>query len=106
MELEEIRNYCCKKSDVIECFPFDESTLVFKTNNKMFCLVSIIETKFINLKCEPKKALELREIYSDEILPGYHMNKQHWNSVMINGKLPSKLIFELIDHSYDLLKKS
>ncbi len=104
MELEEVREYCLSKEDVTETLPFGVDTLVFKVTNKMFCLVSITEASFINLKCNPEKAIELRELYPDEIKPGYHMSKVHWNSVTINGKLSEQFIENLIDHSYDLVK--
>lgn len=102
MNVEEFRNYCVGKKGVTEDFPFDENVLVFKVVNKLFALSNIEDYKSINLKCDPQKAEQLREQYS-EIKPGYHMNKKHWNSVYINGTLPESLVKELIDHSYDLV---
>ena len=102
MNIEDYRNYCIQKPGVTEGFPFDEETLVFKVGGKMFALADIDLFVSMNLKCDPEKAIQLREQYP-EILPGYHMNKQHWNTVMVDGNLPDKLLYELIDHSYDLV---
>jgi predicted DNA-binding protein (MmcQ/YjbR family) len=99
MDLEKIREYCLKKNAVNECLPFDDETLVFKVAGKIFALLSLNGDWGLNLKCNPEKAIELREKYSD-IIPGYHMNKKHWNTLNLNGQLPEKLVFELIDHSY------
>ena len=110
MNIEQIREYCLKKKGVTEEFPFDEETLVFKVAGKIFLLASLESIPLqINLKCEPEKAIELREEY-DSVQPGYHMNKKHWNTIIIDGTVPAKKIFEWIDHSYHLvvsgLKKS
>ena len=103
MNVEEIREYCIGKPGVSEGFPFGEDTLVFKVMNKMFALTGLAgDPPFVNLKCDPERAIELREQHED-IQPGYHMNKQQWNSVYFTGSLPRKLILELIDHSYDLV---
>lgn len=103
MNIEEIREYCISKPGVTEGFPFDESTLVFKVMNKMYALVGLERVPpFINLKCDPDRAIQLRGQYED-IQPGYHMNKQQWNSVYFTGSLPADLIRELIDHSYELV---
>ena len=102
MDIVSFRNYCIKKKGVTESFPFDSQTLVFKVMDKMFALTSIEVFENINLKCDPEKAIELREHY-DAILPGYHMNKKHWNTVKINGTIPDQMLCELIDHSYDLV---
>lgn len=102
MNIEEFRIYCLQKNDVIESFPFDEQTLVFKVKGKMFALTDLMEPFSINIKCNPDKAIELREHYSC-VLPGYHMNKNHWNTVIIDGSIPDKLLKEWIDHSYDLV---
>ena len=109
MNIEDFRNYCMRKKEVSEHFPFDEDTLVFKVLGKMFALASLERWErgegFINLKCDPEYAQELREQY-DSIKPGYHMHKQQWNSVYIhNQDLPPKLILDLIDHSYDMVVK-
>ncbi len=105
MNIEELREYCLSKKGAQECFPFDEDTLVVKVGGKMFALIDLIGDLSINLKCDPEKALELRENYS-AIVPGYHMNKRLWNTVYINGSLSNKLIKELINHSYELVYSS
>ena len=91
-------------SGVSEDFPFDESTLVFKVLGKMFALVGLNRKPTqVNLKCDPERAIELREEYDGVIIPGYHMSKKHWNTIIFDSRLPKKLIYELIDHSYDLV---
>jgi len=102
MNVETIREYCISKKAVTESFPFDEVTLVFKVANKMFALLSLDEDLSINLKCDPEKAIELREEFPF-ILPGYHMNKVHWNTVKINEGISERMLKELIDKSYDLI---
>lgn len=102
MNVEEFRDYCLSFADVTESFPFDDKVLVFKVGGKMFALADIEDYEFINLKCDPERALMLREEY-DEIRPGYHMNKKLWNSVYINGMLDLEFIQELITHSYNLI---
>ena len=109
MNIEDYRNYCLNKKEVTEHFPFDDDALVFKVLGKMFALASLKKWEsdegFINLKCSPEYAQELRAEY-DSIKPGYHMHKQQWNSVYIHtGELSPKLITELIDHSYDMVVK-
>ncbi|MCK8479325.1 MmcQ/YjbR family DNA-binding protein [Psychroserpens algicola] len=109
MNIEQLRAYCLDKKAVTEHFPFDEDTLVFKVLDKMFALVSLKKWEegnaFINLKCDPEYAIELRETY-DSIQPGYHMHKKLWNSVYLhNGDLSPQLVCELIDHSYDMVVK-
>jgi predicted DNA-binding protein (MmcQ/YjbR family) len=90
---------------VTEEFPFDETTLVFKVMGKMFALTGLDESEFkVNLKCDPERAIELREQY-DHITAGFHMNKKHWNTVKPDGSLSNELFKELIDHSYDLVVK-
>ncbi len=106
MNIEEYRDYCLSKPCVTEHFPFDETTLVFKVCNKIFTLSGLERIPpAINLKCDPKRAIELREANEDAILPGYHMNKKHWNTVEITN-LPYDFLIELIDHSYDLVVES
>jgi len=105
MNIEEYRDYCLAKKGVTEGFPFDETTLVFKVMNKMFALTGIEDFEFINLKCNPEKAIELREELNG-ILPGYHMSKKHWNSVYLNKDVSDKLIYQCIDESYDLIVSS
>ena len=102
MDIEELREFCLKKQGVNESFPFDEHTLVFKVASKMFCLTNLNSDLSINLKCEPERCIELREEY-EEIEPGYHMNKKHWNTIDLEGNLEDKFIMELIDLSYDLV---
>lgn len=109
MNIEDYRNYCMRKKGVTEHFPFDDDVLVFKVCNKMFALASISKWEmgegFVNLKCNPDYAEELRAEY-DGITPGYHMHKKLWNSVKIHDTdLPTKLILKLIDHSYDEVVK-
>jgi len=105
MNIEEIRDYCLAKAATTDGFPFDEVTLVFKVPQKMFALTSLEGDLSINLKCDPERAIQLREEYT-EIIPGWHMNKRLWNTVDLQGRLSDKLIKELIDHSYDLVYKS
>ena len=103
MNQEEVRDYCLKKSDVAEGFPFGETVLVFKANNKIFALMSLDEIPFtINLKCDPEAAIDLR-VKFPSIIPGYHMNKKHWNTLIMDGSIPHKVIKELIDRSYNLV---
>ena len=107
MNVEEFRMYCLSKKGVTESFPFDEKTLVFKVMNKMFALCGLEHIPCrINLKCNPERSVALREEYDGQILPGYHMNKNHWNTIHIEENVPHQLILELIDHSYDLIIKS
>ncbi|WP_378186351.1 MmcQ/YjbR family DNA-binding protein [Aquimarina sp. W85] len=106
MNIETFREYCLSKKGVTESFPFDKTTLVFKVMDKMFALTGLHKIPFaVNLKCDPDRAIMLRESYS-EIIAGYHMNKQHWNTVTFNDSLPHTLLKELIDHSYDLVVAS
>ena len=100
MNIEELREYCLSKKAVTEGFPFDETTLVFKIMDKMFALTDLEGDLSINLKCDPDKAIELRERYPS-VIPGYHMNKKHWNTILIDGSIDDRLIREWIDHSYE-----
>lgn len=102
MHIEAFREYCLAKKGVEECLPFDDNTLVFKVMGKMFALADIDLFESINLKCEPEKAIELREMYP-AVKPGYHMNKKHWNTVEMDGSLPDDLLKEWIDDSYTLI---
>lgn len=103
MNIEELRNYCLSKYAAEETLPFGPDTLVFKVAGKMFGAMGLdaVETS-INLKCDPDRAEELRERH-DDIIPGYHMNKRHWNTVYSERGLGQSLIEELIDHSYELV---
>jgi predicted DNA-binding protein (MmcQ/YjbR family) len=105
MDIETIRQYCLQKENVTEGFPFGGDTLVFKRNEKAFLLVSLDSLPLrCNVKCDPEKAIELREEYPDVILPGYHMNKKHWNTIIVEG-LKSSMFKEMIDESYGLVGK-
>ena len=102
MNIEKYRNFCLSLKFATEDFPFDEETLVFKILDKMFALTNIDNLESVNLKCEPEQALILREKYS-AVLPGYHMNKKHWNTIKIDGTIPDKLIEEWTLNSYNLV---
>jgi predicted DNA-binding protein (MmcQ/YjbR family) len=105
LDLKELREYCCNKKGVSEDFPFDLETLVFKVGSKMFALTNIkSEDKRINLKCDPILAEQLRARF-ESVIPGYHMNKKHWNTVYLDGDVPEDDIKVMIDHSYELVFK-
>ena len=103
MNVEEVREYCLQKPYCTESMPFDEWTLVFKVGDKMFALLSLEGSSALNLKCNPERAIELREHYPEAIFPGYHMNKKHWNTVLLGEILQDEMIRNMIDHSYDLV---
>ncbi|PTS94493.1 MmcQ-like protein [Pedobacter sp. HMWF019] len=105
MNIEELRDYCLQKPGSTEDFPFGDQTLVFKIGGKIFLLIGLEEGNRFNAKCDPERAVELREQY-DTIIPGYHMNKKHWNTIYMDGRLKRSLLHELIDHSYDLVLNS
>lgn len=105
MNIEHFRNHCLAKMGVTEDFPFDPQILAFRVGGKIFALTNVDEFQYVNLKCEPQRAIELREQYSG-ITPGYHMSKVHWNSVYASSDVPDDLFLELTDHSYDLVKAS
>ena len=102
MDLEQFRRYCLAKKAVTEEFPFDTETLVYKVAGKIFTLTSADHFDSINLKCEPERAVELRENY-ESVIPGYHMNKKHWNTVYTDGSISDKTLYDWIDHSYYLV---
>ncbi len=110
MNIETIHKYCLSKKGAAEDYPFDEETLVFKVGGKMFALIPLEKIPLqINLKCDPEKAVELREEY-ENVQPGWHMNKKYWNTVIIDKNIRWGDVKEWIDHSYDevvkgLLKK-
>jgi len=104
MDLEGVRNYCLKLKASNESFPFNEETLVFKVLNKIFCLTNLNPPLSINLKCDPEQALELREEY-EAVKPGYHMNKNHWNTVELDGSIRDEVVKEWINNSYNLVVK-
>lgn len=105
MHIELLREICLSKKGTEETLPFGPDTLVFKVMGKMFALTSINEPNQCNLKCDPDYAIELRADY-EAVKPGYHMNKQHWNTITYNLDVPDKLILELVQHSYDLVVSS
>lgn len=105
MDVEIIREYCLSKKGVTESFPFDDTSLVMKVMNKMFALIDLEEAKSISLKCDPERAIELRERYSG-IEGAYHFNKKYWNAIYFDADVDDKLIKELVDHSYEeVIKK-
>lgn len=103
MHIEHFRDFCLSFPGTTEEFPFDENTLVFKVMGKIFALCDVDEFESINLKCDPVHAIELREMYPDIIIPGYHMSKKHWNTVSMQHNLPDDLIKEWIADSYNLV---
>jgi predicted DNA-binding protein (MmcQ/YjbR family) len=102
MNIEILREYCISKKNVTESFPFGDDTLVFKTEGRIFALANLEGDLSVNLKCDPARAIELRERYSS-VIPGYHMNKKHWNTIYLDGSVPDKEVFSWVDHSYDLV---
>ncbi len=105
MHIEAFRDYCLSKKGVTEGFPFGEDVLVFKVLDKIFTLTSLRTDEFkVNLKCNPERAIELREEF-ESVQPAFHMNKKHWNTIHVARFSNSSLFMELIDHSYDLVVK-
>ena len=103
MNIEEIRLYALQKEGATESFPFGEDTLVFKVANKIFLLAGLNEAELsFNVKCDPARAIELREEYPC-VQPGYHMNKKHWNTIVVDGSVSNKQLKEWIDWSYELV---
>ena len=102
MNIEEFREFCLSLPEVTEGFPFGEQTLVFKVAGKLFALTDIDAFESVNLKCEPIRAIQLREEY-EEIIPGYHMNKKHWNTVATSGRIEDSFFKELVFDSYQLV---
>lgn len=106
MHLDDIRDYCLSKPGVEEALPFGPDVLVYKVSGKLFLLTGFDNDPVqFNVKCDPEKAIELREEFPDTVLPGYHMNKKHWNTVLVNGVLSTKQLREMIDDSYALVAK-
>jgi predicted DNA-binding protein (MmcQ/YjbR family) len=106
MDLPDAIEHCLSKPHAVEATPFGPDVLVYKVADKLFALTQPDEFPArMNLKCDPERAALLREEY-DSIVPGYHMNKRHWNTVVLDGSLPSALVRELIDHSYELIISS
>lgn len=104
MDIEQFREICLLLDDVTEEFPFGANTLVYKVKGKMFALTDLEMFESINLKCDPEEAIELRERYA-AVQPGYHMNKQHWNTIVMDNSISDKLIKEWIVTSYNLVKQ-
>ena len=106
MNVEELRDYVLQKPVVTEGFPFGEDTLVFKVKDKVFLLVGLDASPLqFNVKCDPDKAIELREEYPMAVLPGYHMNKKHWNTIIVDGTLSNRQLKEMLEHSYALVAR-
>ena len=106
MNVESVRDYCLSKPAATEGTPFGPEDIVFKVEGKMFALLALDEVPpAVNLKCNPDLALELRDRY-EQVQPGYHMNKKHWNTVVLDGVIPEREIRKMIDHSYDLVVQS
>jgi len=104
MNIEEIRDYCIRKPDTTESLPFGPDVIVFKTNDKIFLLLPLdSESIQFNVKCDPEFAIQLREEFNC-VLPGYHMNKKHWNTILVNGTVSDSKLKEWIDHSYELVR--
>lgn len=105
MNIEDYRTHCISKPGVSEGFPFDEKVLVFKVMGKMFALCDVDDFVSFNVKCDPEYAQELRATY-DAVQPGFHMNKSHWNTVVLDGSIPDNELYQWIDDSYDLIVAS
>jgi len=105
MNTEELRDYCLQKPHTEEGMPFDDDVLVFKVGGKIYLLTSLKQGNRFNVKCNPERAVELREQYA-EVQPGFHMNKVNWNTVYMDGTLTRRQLCELIDHSYELILHS
>ena len=106
MNIQQLYEFCLAKKAVTEHFPFDEDTLVFKVAGKMFCLTSLSSWEegrpSLNLKCDPQKAIEWREEF-EGVLEGYHMNKKHWNTILVNQDVPDQKVIYFVNHSYELV---
>jgi predicted DNA-binding protein (MmcQ/YjbR family) len=105
MTLAEFREHCIRLPGFSEDLPFGPEVLAFRVGGKIFALMDVDLFVSVNLKCDPERAIELREQYPG-ITPGYHMNKQHWNTVLCDGSVPHKLLLELAEHSYALVRAS
>jgi predicted DNA-binding protein (MmcQ/YjbR family) len=105
MNVEELREYVLQKPLATEGFPFGDNVIVFKVNNKIFLLLPLDTDQLqFNVKCDPDLAIELREAYPESVVPGYHMNKKHWNTVIADGRLSKKQLLQMVDDSYGLVK--
>jgi predicted DNA-binding protein (MmcQ/YjbR family) len=106
MDIEFLREYVLGKPSVTEGFPFGDTVIVYKVNGKIFLLLPLdTQPLQFNVKCDPELAIELREQYPDAVLPGFHMNKKHWNTVIANGTLSNKQLLQMVDDSYGLVNK-
>jgi predicted DNA-binding protein (MmcQ/YjbR family) len=105
MDIEQLREYCLSKTAVEETLPFGPDTLVYKVGGKIFLLTGLEEELQFNVKCDPDLAVALRESFSC-VLPGYHMNKKHWNTIIVDGSVSTRQLKEWIDHSYQLVVES
>ena len=105
MDLDQFRKYCLAKEETTEETPFGPDALVYKAMGKIFAITGFEKPLRVNLKCDTERAIELREEY-EEVLPGYHMNKVHWNTIVSTGRINDKLLKELTDHSYNLVAGS
>jgi predicted DNA-binding protein (MmcQ/YjbR family) len=106
MNVEQVREYCLSKPGVEETLPFGPENLVFKVGGKLFLICALEASPLqFNVKCDPERVSELRERYP-AVQPGYHMNKQHWNTILVDGSVPTKILKEWIDHSYELIVRS
>lgn len=108
MDYDWLREYCLSKPGTSEDLPFGPDTLALRVGGKIFALAGLEEviSPRVNLKCDPDRAVQLREQYPDAVLPGYHMNKKHWNTVLLRSNLPLNHLAELVDHSYELILAS
>lgn len=105
MDIEQLREYCLSKPDTEETLPFGPDTLVYKVLGKVFLLAGLDNHPLqFNVKCDPDRAIELREEFPSHVLPGYHMNKKHWNTIIADGSISARQIREFIDHSYALVR--
>jgi len=106
MNIEILRDYVIQKPFVSEGFPFGDTVIVFKVYDKVFLLVPLDTNPLqFNVKCDPERAIELRDEYPDAVLPGYHMNKKHWNTIIVDGTLSKKQLLQMVDESYRLVGK-
>ena len=103
MDIETLREYCLTFADVEETFPFDDVSLVFKVKGKMFLLLPLDAPELVSMKCDPERAIDLRERYAG-VAPAWHFNKKHWNQVALSSDVPDSLIKELVRHSYELVR--
>jgi len=106
MNPEELRAFCMALEGTTEDFPFGPENLVFRINDKIYLIIDLDQPEQCNVKCDPEKAIQFRDEYPEDVLPGYHMNKKHWNTIRLNGKLPKTLIEKMIMESFQLVSAS